>query len=69
MLLMNNISVLALVMKNNDYGLVTQGIKNWKKPQAEDLDLVQDKVCHHCHRYPSSFSPLTIIEHSTKYLL
>ena len=56
MLLMNNISVLALVMKNNDYGLVTQGIKNWKKPQAEDLDLVQDKfviivivIHHHFH--------------------
>ena len=66
---MNNIPVLVLVMKNNDHGLVTQGSKNWKKPQAEDLDLAQYKLCHHCHRHPSSLFPLTITEHSIKRLI
>lgn len=38
--LMNNISTLVLVMKNNAYGRVTQVAKKWKKPQVRDLNLV-----------------------------
>lgn len=57
MLLMNNISVLVLVMKNNDYGLVNQGPNNWRNLKLRTLIWNSTKcvilvvIIHHHYRH------------------